>query len=172
MSTWSTSALTPTVLATSGDYQLVSVKYPLFVGGSGIGISPRVRTVVTGSVVAGSEQTANVTYGNMIGPTSRFSIGDMGFNGSETHTGLAISQFQLGEEGTFGYGFELVPGGPTYYGSARITVHNDGLSATLHDWHYENVAGMSIFVIPEPSRALLTLVGMGMVFLRRRRRAP
>jgi hypothetical protein len=33
MSTWSTSAATPTVLATSGDYQLVTVRYPLFVAG-------------------------------------------------------------------------------------------------------------------------------------------
>jgi uncharacterized delta-60 repeat protein len=33
MSTWSTSGVTPTVLATSGDYQLVTVRYPLFVAG-------------------------------------------------------------------------------------------------------------------------------------------
>jgi uncharacterized delta-60 repeat protein len=33
LTTWSNSTVTPTVLASSGDYQLVSVKYPLFVGG-------------------------------------------------------------------------------------------------------------------------------------------
>jgi hypothetical protein len=33
MTTWSTSTTIPTVLNTQGDYQLVSVRYPLFVGG-------------------------------------------------------------------------------------------------------------------------------------------
>ena len=137
-------------------------------GGSGIGTNALVRTVVTGSVVAGAEQTANLAYGSMVGPSSRFSIGDSGFNGSETHTGAAINQFQLGTQGYIGYEFTPTAGGPAYFAVARVTLHNDGVSATLHDWSYENTVGQAI-TVPEPSRALLLIGGLMSLCLRRRR---
>ncbi|MBK8038244.1 MAG: hypothetical protein IPK22_14095 [Verrucomicrobiaceae bacterium] len=138
-----------------------------FFGGSGIGTGPLVRTVVTGGVIAGAEQTANLTYGSVIDAMSRFSIGDAGFNGSETHTGPALNQFQLGTQGYIGYAFETTGGGSTYFGVMRITVDNTGLG-TLHDWSYQNVPGMPISV-PEPSRNLLVMLAVATASCRRRR---
>lgn len=137
-------------------------------GGAGIATSPLVRTVVTGSVVAGMEQTENLAYGTMVGPSSRFSIGDSGYNGSETHVGAALNQFQLGTQGYIGYEFTPTVGGQAYFAVMRVTVANDGVSATIHDWSYENTPGMAI-AVPEPSRALLMLVGCMSAWLRRRR---
>lgn len=139
-----------------------------FFGGSGIGTGPLVRTVVTGGVVAGMEQTENLAYGTMVGPSSRFSIGDSGYNGSETHVGAALNQFQLGTQGYIGYEFTPTVGGQAYFAVMRVTVANDGVSATIHDWSYENTPGMAI-AVPEPSRALLMLVGCMSAWLRRRR---
>jgi hypothetical protein len=140
-------------------------------GGSGIGTSPLVRTVVTGSVFAGAEQTANLAYGSTVGPTSRFSVGDAGYNGSETHIGASLNQFQLGTQGYIGYEFTPTVGGPAYFAVARVTLHNDGVSATLHDWSYENTPGAPI-TVPEPSRTLLGLAGLLVTLARRRRPHP
>lgn len=138
-----------------------------FFGGSGIGTGPLIRTVVTGSVVAGAEQTANLAPGTVVNSMSRFSIGDAGFNGSETHTGAAINQFQLGTQGYIGYEFEPTVSGPSYFGVMRITVDNLG-GALIHDWFYESTPGAAIFV-PEPSRTLLLLAGICAMLQRRRK---
>lgn len=137
-------------------------------GGSGIGTSPLVRTVVTGSIIGGAEQTANLAYGSTVGPSSRFSIGDSGFNGSEDHIGAAINQFQLGTQGYIGYEFTPTAGGQAYFAVARVTLANDGISAVIHDWSYEDSPGVAI-AVPEPSRALLLLSGLMSLLLRRRR---
>lgn len=151
-----------------GDYE-TSPWVMAFFGGSGIGTGPLVRPVVTGDVVAGSEQIANLSAGSVVDAMSRFSIGDSGFNGSETHTGPAINQFQLGTQGYIGYEFEPTVGGPSYFAVARITIANDGVSATIHDWMYENVPGQAI-VVPEPCRMLLVWIGLCSVLTRRVRR--
>jgi hypothetical protein len=157
-----------TSLSAPGDYDTAPWMLFLF-GGSGIATSPLVRTVVTGSIVAGMEQTENLAYGSSVGPSSRFSIGDMGYNGSETHVGASINQFQLGTQGYIGYEFEPTVGGPSYFAVARITIHNDGMSATLHDWAYESISGTPI-IVPEPSRVFLSFLSLTAVCLRRQRK--
>lgn len=149
-----------------GDYETAPWIVAFF-GGSGIGTGPLIRTVVTGSVVAGGEQTANLAQGTVVNALSRFSIGDSGFNGSETHTGPAINQFQLGTQGYIGYEFEPTVGGPSYFGVMRITVDNLG-GATIHDWYYENTPGVAI-AVPEPSRVFLMLIGCIGFCMRRKR---
>lgn len=139
-----------------------------FFGGSGVGTGPLVRPVVTGDVVAGKEQIANLAVGSVVDAWSRFAIGDAGFNGSETHTGPAINQFQLGVQGYIGYEFEPTVGGPSYFAVARITIANDGVSATLHDWSYENTPGQPI-TVPEPVRLLLSCIGLVHILTRRTR---
>jgi hypothetical protein len=141
-----------------------------FFGGSGIGNGPLVRPVVTGDVVAGKEQIANLAYGSVVDAWSRFAIGDAGFNGSETHTGAALNQFQLGTQGYIGYEFEPAAGGPSYFAVVRITIANDGSSARLHDWMYENTPGQPI-VVPEPCRLFLVWLGMFSMLARRVRPA-
>ncbi len=155
-------------LSAPGDYETAPWMFFSF-GGAGIGTSPLVRAVVTGSVVAGMEQTENLAYGSSVGPSSRFSIGDLGYNGSETHVGAAINQFQLGTQGYIGYEFEPTVGGPSYFAVMRVAIANDGVSATIHDWSYENTPGMAI-AVPEPSRALLLLLGLSGASLRRQRK--
>jgi len=137
-------------------------------GGSGIGTAPLVRTVVTGSVIAGEEQTENLATGSIVGLSSRLSIGDTGYNGSETHIGPSLGQFVLGTQGYLGFQFEQMVGGPSYFGFMRVTLDSNGVSAKIHDWSYEDVSGMAISV-PEPSRLLLLLMGAVGLIMRRHR---
>jgi hypothetical protein len=157
-----------TSLSTPGDYDTAPWMFFSF-GGAGIATSPLVRTVVTGSVFAGMEQTVNLAYGSSVGPSSRFSIGDSGYNGSETHVGAAINRFQLGTQGYIGYEFEPTVGGPSYFAVARITIANDGVNATLHDWSYESTVGTAI-AVPEPSKTLLILTFACLLLQRRQRK--
>lgn len=137
-------------------------------GGIGIGSSPLVRTSVVGPMLAGMEQVENLAYGSLLGSGSRFSIGSGGYNGSETHLGSSLNQFQLNALGFFGFEFQHFVGGPSFFGVARITVANDGVSARLHDWSYENDPGAAI-AVPEPSRTLFACIAITAVIGRRRR---
>ncbi|MBK8038509.1 MAG: PEP-CTERM sorting domain-containing protein [Verrucomicrobiaceae bacterium] len=53
----------------------------------------------------------------------------------------------------------------------RITLANDGVSATIYDWSYENTPGMAI-AAPEPSRVALLLGGLLVTFFKRSRPRP
>jgi hypothetical protein len=97
-------------------------------------------------------------------------VGDSGWNGSETHVGAAINQFQLGTQGYIGYEFEPDVGGLDYFGVMRVTIANDGVNALLHDWWYQSTAGAPV-TVPEPGRMVLLCVALTLACLRRSRRA-
>ena len=72
--------------------------------------------------------------------------------------------------GTHAYlGLRFDIGGASHHGWARVSVAQDGLSASLHEFAYENVAGAPILtgqtsggaspVIPEPSTFALMAMG-------------
>jgi len=128
-------------------------------GGSGISTAPLVRSVVTGSVTPGMEQTENLATGSIVGLSSRLSIGDTGYNGSETHIGPSLGQFVLGTQGFLGFQFEQMVGGSSYFGFMRVTLDSDGVSAKIHDWSFEDVVGQAI-TVPEPSRAFLCFMAV------------
>ncbi|MDZ4406347.1 PEP-CTERM sorting domain-containing protein [Prosthecobacter sp.] len=81
-------------------------------------------------------------------------------------------------DGTTGYiGLRFQIGSQDHFGWARIT-YDDATTdhLTLHDFAYESAANTGILAgagaaaVPEPSRALLALAGLGGVALRRRRK--
>ena len=111
------------------------------------------------------KRLALIQLGVDLGLSSRFAIGDSRYNGSETHVGAAINQFQLGTQGYIGYEFEPTVGGPSYFAVMRVTLANDGTSAFIHDGSYDNTPRMAI-AVPKPSKMLLLLSGACCLLLR------
>lgn len=100
--------------------------------------------------------------GTEVGPSSVISIG---FGGSQDHFGPFTS-------GTRQYlGFSLVLEDSTVaYGWAEVTLQDDNTPGVIHGWAYEDT-GSSILVgqIPEPSGAVLAVLGALLPLCRRRR---
>lgn len=121
-------------------------------------------------VITAPDQVVDLTTADSVGSASNFSSGA---NYSSTHTGPAANQFQIGSPGYFGFKFQTVAAGPTFYGWAKITISNSA-AGTLHDWAYEGLAGTSIQVgtVPEPSGAALSLLGLLALHRRRSRGTP
>ncbi|MBL9129608.1 MAG: PEP-CTERM sorting domain-containing protein [Verrucomicrobiaceae bacterium] len=139
-----------------------------FWGGTKIASTDILRpSVISGT--AFEEQVLNRAYGDLLLPTDYFAAD---YNGSETHIGPALNQFQIAMPGYIGFSFELA--GDNYYGWARMTAAS-GSAGTLHDWAYNNVAnegiviGQLVVAVPEPSRTVLLLSGLLGVLFRRRR---
>lgn len=109
---------------------------------------------------------SNLAYGTLISNASIFAAGAGGSGdlGSE-HVGAGGAQFQPFTEGYVG--FRL---GSNYYGWMRVTFTFDEPGGIIHDWAYDDT-GASIFagIVPEPSRAMLLMLGTMGGFLRRRR---
>ena len=136
-----------------------------FFGGVYIGNSDLLRSVVTGT-----DQIINLPLGTLINSLSTFAAGE---SGSSTHIGAALNQFQLGIPGYIGFAFEPNTGGSTHYGWMSLTINNSGVG-TLLGYAYDDTAGAGIEVgatgaVPEPSRALMLLLGALRVMLRRKR---
>jgi hypothetical protein len=116
----------------------------------------------------GFGQMVNLAVGTMIDSTSNFAAAA---GGSTTHVGGAVNQFQISVPGYLGFEFEPTTGGQTQYGWMQITINNTG-AGTIHGWAYESTAGTGILAgsVPEPGRALLLMLGLMGVVVRRRRR--
>ena len=67
-------------------------------------------------------------------------------------------------------GIEFKISGGTHYGWMQIESSRFTTGALIIDWAYESEPGIGIFAgqIPEPSAALLTLIGLSLVCFRRR----
>lgn len=139
-----------------------------FWGGTVIGSNDQLRpSVIAGT--AGAEQIVNHAFGSEIGSTTYFASD---YNGSETHIGVASWQFQLDTAGYIGFTFDLA--GDTHYGWMRVTPGSGGGAGIVHDWAYNSLPDEGIYAglllgVPEPSRALLLILGMSVAVLRRRR---
>jgi hypothetical protein len=108
----------------------------------------------------------NLTLGTLISSTSLFAsgVGSSGDFGSE-HLGAGLGQFHPNVDGYIGFRLN-----GSNYGWMRVSFTFDEPGAVIRDWAF-NDSGGSIFagMIPEPSRALLMMLGMGGMMLRRRR---
>jgi len=137
----------------------------LFFGGVGIGTNDLLRPVISGG-----DQVANLALDAMVGGSNSFAAG---FNGSSSHVGPALDQYQIGIPGNLGFAMQTTIGGPTYYGWMQVVINNTG-AGTVVDWAYENTADSSIAVgaIPEAASMTLAMFGAVGIVLRRRRGHP
>ena len=119
-------------------------------------------------VITGSDVVLNLTLLSLVDGGSTFASGG---SASTTHMGAAPGQFQANVPGYVGFQFSLAPAGPTYYGWAEITTNDTGGPGVIHQWAYENVANTGILVgtVPEPGGAVLLLVTIAGMALRRKR---
>lgn len=140
----------------------------LFFGGVGEFNEPNFQPVRASS---GDSFSAiqNLAIGTLISAGSTFATGTGGSGdiGSE-HVGFSANQFQPDVEGLIG--FKLITMSGPFYGWMRVVLTFDDAGAEIIDWAYDD-AGAAVLagVIPEPSRVMLTMLGLTTVMLRRRR---
>lgn len=139
-----------------------------FMGGVFIGSNDLLFPAITGA-----DQILNLTGGTLIDSSLTYTIG---FSGSSTHTTGSVTpnKFTLGVPGFLGFTFKPTVSGSTYYGWAQVVFSNTGPGSII-DWAYDDTAGTGIAagftgsVVPEPSRAVLLMIGLISVLTRRRR---
>jgi hypothetical protein len=146
-----------------GDWNTAPWLNPFF-GGVYVGNGDLLRPVVTGA-----DQIENLTLGAMINGSSAVVTGE---SGSTTHIGPEANRFQLNTPGLIGFVMQPTTGGPLHYGWLLVTFHNS-TSGMIHSYAYESTPGTGlqagIVGVPEPGRALLLLLGLTGLMLRRRR---
>lgn len=135
-----------------------------FFGGTAIASNSLLRPLI-----AGPDRVVNVANGTFITSGNTFATD---YNGSETHVGPAGDQFEIGVLGLVGFQFESTIGGATKFGWMSLTTDNLG-NGLITDWAYNDEAGVGIvagqlLAVPEPSRALLLVLGACGFVLRRR----
>jgi hypothetical protein len=131
-----------------------------------------------GGPAVGGNNISKLGFGFSINNSSTFNDGTWNYFDQQNRP---ENPWNTEEDGTTGYiGLRFVKlvnfVEQIHYGWARIT-YDDATTGnlTLHDFAYETVAGQGITVgdigaVPEPSRALLALAGLGAATLRRRRK--
>jgi PEP-CTERM motif len=148
----------------------------LYLGGTGISNSDLLRPwasqapgVYDGSVAG--NYFLNVALGTTIDSSGVFVSGE---SNSEFHLGAAGDQFQSGTQGYLAFAYEGFVGGDTSYGWFSLMPNDSGPGYSI-DLAYSDTPGeaLTVGLVPEPS-SYATLVGvaaLGLVALRRRRRA-
>ncbi|NCD35284.1 MAG: PEP-CTERM sorting domain-containing protein [Spartobacteria bacterium] len=73
------------------------------------------------------------------------------------------------DDAYFGLQFDI--DGATHYGWIHLENSMYGVQATIHEWGYESTPDTGVFagVIPEPSTTALFLVGLGLLYFRKKR---
>jgi hypothetical protein len=122
-----------------------------FFGGTDIASSDFLRPVITGA-----DRVLNLAVGTVVDGTGNFASGA---NGSSTHIGAAVDQFQMGTPGVIGVAFKTALAGPDYYGWIRMMANNTG-TGSIVDWAYETTPGIGVQagVVPEPASAAVALL--------------
>jgi hypothetical protein len=142
----------------------------LFEGGIYIGIDGLLCPVVTGTPSNGEMQVQNLAAGAVVNGAQIYP--DTSAHGSSTHMGAAANQFQPNTPGYIGFQMKTSPTSDTYYGWMRVSF-NDAGSGSILSYAYESTPGQGITTgmthAPEPSRALLLMLGVLSLVIRRRR---
>jgi hypothetical protein len=139
-----------------------------FFGGIGIAGSAAFQPVRLGT---GNTDTIRLFANNdLIDSTLMYASGT---NGSSDHLG-ASGNFQAGTEGYIGFRFTKNDSSGPYYGWMRLTLTSNTSGAFIHDWAWENsgigIQTGSLLSVPEPSRALLLMLGIAVSLFSRTRR--
>lgn len=104
----------------------------------------------------------NLDLGTPVHGSSTFSTG---FGGSSDHIG---TEFTAGSPGYIG--FSLETGSGTVYGWILTTLNPNTSEGTIHSWAYDDTgAALNTGTIPEPTNALLSLLALLGLTLRRQR---
>jgi hypothetical protein len=125
-------------------------------------------------VITGTDILMNLAEGTLIDSSLTCTSSE---SGSTDHTAAVVTpnKFTLGTPGFIGFKFKPTASSTdTFYGWASVTFSNSG-PGSIHSFAYEETpntgiaAGFTGIAVPEPSRALLILLGAASVTLRRRR---
>ena len=138
-----------------------------FFGGYGVGNSAAFQPAREGT--SNMDSIIRLNLGDLISSARLYTTGEAG---SSDHIGGDANQFSAGSEGYLGFKFTTNSNAGPFYGWMRATFTVNTSGGVISDWAYDNT-GANIFAgllaVPEPSRALLLLAGLGSVMLRRRR---
>jgi hypothetical protein len=130
----------------------------IFFGGVGIGGSSAFQPARTGTGV--SDPVTRLGMSDDIGGGLWYA-GALE-TGSSDHLGAA-GNFQIGEEGYLGFKFTNNEGSGPYYGWMRLTLTANTSGAVIRDWAWEAdgspISAGFTSTVPEPSRAMLALLG-------------
>ncbi|MEM9479876.1 MAG: hypothetical protein AAGA58_09520 [Verrucomicrobiota bacterium] len=143
-----------------------------FFGGTQIGTSAELQPVLTElPSTPGEGQIANLPLGTVIDASGVFTGLE---NGSSTHTGLGLGQFQPGVPGYIGFYIEPGPSSDRFYGWMRLTVES-GSPGTVHEWAIQSDPGVPVLAgllqaVPEPSSLVLLYLSLILVLRRARMR--
>lgn len=138
-----------------------------FFGGVGLGGSADFQPVRIGT--GNMDTVVQFAMNDLIDDTLNYAEGE---NGSSDHLG-APGNFQDGVAGYLGFRFFKNNATGPFYGWMRLTLTGNTSGAVIHDWAWEDNGGGilagSLLSIPEPSRALLIMLGILVGSFTRRR---
>jgi hypothetical protein len=141
-----------------------------FFGGMGIANNPAFQPARTST----SNLAAIVRFnaGDLINGSLNYSTGYGGSGDPNDHIGVAANQFLEGTTGFMGFRFTTNSSAGPYYGWMRVQLTSNTAGGKVIDWAYDD-SGAAILagfgVVPEPSRAMLLMLGMGVAMTHRRR---
>jgi hypothetical protein len=139
-----------------------------FFGGAGFANSAAFQPARLSS--GSLDPVIRLNLGDMVGSSLIYSSGFGGSGDSVPHLGVASNQFGVGQEGYMGFLFTTDASTGPYYGWMRVAFTNNAPGGIIKDWAYDDTgSAITVQSIPEPSRALLLMLGIGTALFRRRR---
>ena len=141
-----------------------------FFGGAGIANSAAFQPARTGT--ANDDPVVNLAGGSLISSALNFSSGFGGSGDPVSYLGNGPGQFAVGQEGYLGFRFTTDSSAGPYYGWMRVLFTADSPGGLIEDWSYDDTGAaisVPLAAVPEPSRALLLMLGCLTACFRRRR---
>jgi hypothetical protein len=150
----------------TGGAEFAGWDFNFFFAGVGMANSAAFQPVRTST--SNESAILNLAYGTLVNGASTFSTGAGGSGdiGNE-HVGPIASQFQDGAQGYLGFKFTKNNTSGPFYGWMRVTLTGNTPGGSIHDWAWDD-SGASI-AVPEPGRAMLLILGVLGIALRRKR---